>query len=205
MFPSPSLCRTRLTLKSLEGAWELCSADGPGGASLMELSEKRQTRGGGWHCLRLKTHLSLIASSLIDHPSPLAPFPVWSPPVVCNPLTERTDRPARCFLTWLAVLINAWLRVRRYDMKARKQSNRITWTSKRSCSRKHTHPQTHTHAPLMTLADSYTHNPGPAGMFRRRLDPRLTLPDIKLLQHTLTASHTLPLPVRSPRSVPQGN
>lgn len=43
MFPSPSLCSSPLTLKSLDGAWELPAADGAGCASLMELSEKRRT------------------------------------------------------------------------------------------------------------------------------------------------------------------
>lgn len=49
--------------------------------SLMELSIKRRgERKRGWHCLHLKTHLSLIASSPIDYPRPLTPFP-------CDPFT----------------------------------------------------------------------------------------------------------------------
>lgn len=89
-------------------------------SSLMELSKRRRRRGGGrgggwggvggWHCLRLKTHLSLIASSPIDYLRPLTPFSVWSLHGVCNPLTELTDPAARCFLMWLAVLIRLCVR-----------------------------------------------------------------------------------------------
>lgn len=64
----------------------------------------------------------------------------------------------------------------------------------------------HMHTIRMTLTDFYTRNPEPAGVLDGGFIPSFTLADIKLLQHTLAASHTLylsscVLPVLSLREI----